>query len=151
MKNFKKHLPLATTYLLAIMIFPVFVFGENTNIPQVKKSGNITYIDIGIHQPNVEDCYGMSVPEQEIDNSWIKIFPNPNPGQFTLELQLRSPSKALSVQLYDLAGKLMFESKVLPDGNQFRKDLDVSHLQKGVYFIRITGNDCVGVKQIIIN
>ena len=99
MKNFKKRLPLATAYLLAIMVFPVFGFGENNPTPQVKKSGNITYIDIGIHQPNVEDCYGMTVPEQEIDSSWINIFPNPNPGQFTLELQLYNPGKALSVQL----------------------------------------------------
>ncbi len=119
--------------------------------PVVKKSGNITYIDIGIYQPNVEECYGMSVPDIGIELDWIKIYPNPNPGQFTLELNLHQPEKSLVIHIYDIAGKVVFRSVEATEGNHFHKELDVSFFQKGVYFIRITGKDKVGVKQIIIN
>jgi len=125
--------------------------GQPSEIPLTKKSGNITYIDIGISQPNVEDCYEMTIPESSKDVDWINIFPNPNPGQFTMEIHLENAATSLYLQIYDLAGKIVFESRELPDGKHFRKDLDVNHLQKGVYFIRITGKDRVGVKQIIIN
>ena len=119
--------------------------------PVVKKSGNITYIDIGIYQPNVEDCYEMSVPDLGKDNSWINIYPNPNPGQFTLDLNIHQPDKSLAIHIYDVTGKVVFVSMEETEGNLFRKDLDVSILNKGIYFIRITGKDRVGVQQIIIN
>ena len=119
--------------------------------PVVKKSGNITYIEIGIYQPNVEDCYETSVPDKGMEHDWIKIYPNPNPGLFTLELNLQQPGINLIIQIYDITGKLVFQTRETPDRSHFHKELDAGHLQKGVYFIRIMGKDRVGVKQIIIN
>jgi hypothetical protein len=120
-------------------------------LPRVLKSGTITYIDIGIHQPNVEDCYQSSAPGTCIDNNWINIFPNPSPGQFTLEIKLTQPGTPLVINIHDITGKRVFESREAPDGDLLRKDLNVGHLHKGVYLIRITGKDKSGVKTIIIN
>lgn len=119
--------------------------------PVVKRTSNIFYIDIGILQPNVEECYETLVPDNDMEQYWIKIYPNPNPGQFTLELNLHQPDKSLAIHIYDITGKVVFESVEATEGNLFRKELNVSNLQKGIYFIRITGKDRVGVKQIIIN
>ena len=149
MKKLPISMALSLTMLLAIT-FQAFTAVKKDS-PQVKKSGNITYIDMGINQPNVEDCYGMSVPDMGMEHDWINIYPNPNPGQFTLELNLHQPDKSLVIHIYDVTGKVVFESVEETEGNLFHKDLDVSYFQKGVYFIRITGKDRVGVKQIIIN
>lgn len=137
---------------LIICLFFMFIamaFAEKG--PAVKKSGNIIYIDIGVYQPNVQDCYGTSVPDTGVDHDWVRIYPNPNPGLFTLELNLQKPGEALTIHIYDITGKLVFQTRETPDESHFRKELDVSFFQKGIYFIRITGKDKVGVKQIIIN
>ena len=144
-------LPLMAVTVLKIAIFSAIAGNPGTDVPRMEKSGNITYIDIGIYQPNVEDCYGTLVPDKGMDHDWINIYPNPNPGQFTLELHLRHHGKSLVIHIYDITGKAVFESVEATEGNLFIKNLDASHLQKGVYIIRITGRDRVGVKQVIIN
>jgi len=151
MKNNTTNLSLMAVILLKFAVFSVIAGIPGTDVPRMEKSGNITYIDIGIYQPNVEDCYGTLVPDKGMEHDWIKIYPNPNPGQFTLELNLYHPGKSLVIHIYDIAGKVVFESVETTEGNLFRKELDVSYFQKGVYFIRITGKDKIGVKQIIIN
>ncbi len=151
MKKLQSLLPLSIALLLAIAFQTFTAMAFDTGTPQVKKTSNITYIDIGIYQPNVEDCYEMSVPYTGMEHDWIKIYPNPNSGLFTLELNLQQPGKNLLIHVYDITGKLVFQIRETPDESHFRKELDVSYFQKGVYFIRITGKDRVGVKQIIIN
>ena len=138
MKNFKKRLPQATTYLLAIMIFPFFGFGENNPTPQVKKSGNITYIDIGIHQPNVEDCYSTNIllPDISRDAGTVKIFPNPGNGIFTLELRLPMIVNQVDIVIYDIAGKQVYNYTENMDADAMIKTMDLAFLEKGIYFVR---------------
>jgi hypothetical protein len=149
--------------IIVLVLFGMLTFGQSSNTtnsnfkknaegnPMIKRSNNIKYIDISIQQPGVEVCLGVNIPRQGFYNEWIDVYPNPNPGQFTLELQLQDAGTTLLIQLYDLAGKQVYESSDVPNGNRFRKDLDVNHLKKGVYFLHVTGKDKVGVKQIIIN
>ena len=139
------------TIVSTTAIHIAYAGNKDTGNPRLTKTGNRTSIDISIHQPNVEDCYEVSIYDMEIDQNWIHIYPNPNPGQFTLEAKLPQYSKSLHIQIYDITGKLVFRSRETIEGHQFSKELNVSFLEKGVYFIRITGEHRVGVKQIIIN
>ncbi len=152
-----------SSLVTAFLIIGICVYGQtdnnsnNTlkqdqeNSPILKKTGNIKYIDISIQQPGVEECLVMSVPQQKINADWIDIYPNPTPGHFTLELNLHKTGSNLTIQIYDLAGKLVSKSIEVSDGKHFRKDMDVSHLHKGVYFLHVTSKEGRGVKQIIIN
>lgn len=152
MKRLQLKLVVATMFFLTFLIAPFNILSETSQTQGNKnKSTNIIYIDISINQPGVEECMGTNVPRQEMDDNWMEVYPNPNSGQFTLELKLRNSGSELLVQIFDMAGKLEYESSEMPDGSHLQKDLDVNHLQKGVYFIRVTGKDKVGVKQIIIN
>lgn len=144
MQQTKPYMPLIVALLLTTAIFA----GKDST-SQVKNSGNITYINIGINQPNVEDCYELSVSHRWVDQNWINIYPNPNSGKFTLELN--HPGKYLVIHIYDLTGKVVFESSEKPEGSHFLKIIDIGEFQKGVYFIRLTTIDRVGVRQIIIN
>lgn len=128
----------------------ICLYGQTLG-PEEKKSSNIKYIDISIQQPGVEECLGVNIPRQGDITDWIDVYPNPNPGQFTVELELTEAGAALLIQMFDLAGKLVLTINEMPESNYLRIDLDVSHLKKGVYFLHVTGKDKVGVKQIIIN
>lgn len=142
----------AVSYLNALIfvLLPfIHIYAGNNSTSQVKNSGNTTYINIGISQPNVEDCYELSVPHKRMDQGWINIYPNPSPGQFTLELN--HPSISLIIRIYDVTGKVVFQSREKPEGNHFLKVFDIGEFQKGVYFIHLRAKDRVGVKQIVIN
>lgn len=149
----KKHFNLFSLLILlisAISCQTAYAVNRDSGASSEKESGNITYIDISIHQPNVEDCFATSVPGSVLEHDWINIYPNPNTGKFILELNLDQPGNPLNIHIYDIAGKIVMESSEIPEGKTFRRNIDISNFQKGLYFIRIMGINKVGVKQIII-
>ncbi len=138
MKKLLISLPLSISLMLTIVLLVFNAMAAYSQTPRVKKSGNITYIDIGIYQPNVEDCYEMSVHETGMEQDWLNVYPNPNSGQFTLEVNLQKSSKSLDIHIYDIAGKLVFYDQNNINGSHFIQELNVGFLGKGVYFIRAT-------------
>ena len=93
----------------------VNVAGENTLL----KSGYITVGISGISQIN--------------DMDGIRIFPNPNKGQFTLQIQ---GSDNNLVKILDQLGKVVFETEV----NQKTSILSPSGITPGIYILRVTGS-----------
>lgn len=62
----------------------------------------------------------------------FKIFPNPSQGKFFIEGQ---GLKGRTLRIYDLSGKVILEE--YSSTNSLQKDL--SHLDKGIYFLDIEG------------
>lgn len=64
------------------------------------------------------------------------VYPNPNSGQFTIDLTLPSP-KEISVQLFDLSGKQIFSYDA---GNvqSWTKEVNESQLAKGLYLLKVS-------------
>lgn len=80
-----------------------------------------------------DNCTGIE--ERNLDES-LSIYPNPNAGQFTIEIndQLRSGNE---IKVYDILGKLIFDEKV----NDQKNYIDLSDQPKGVYFVKIYNSD----------
>lgn len=79
-----------------------------------------------------EDCYKLenSTSIEEIDNNEFLIFPNPTQNILHFEKELRNTK----VMIFSLSGQKMFEAK---DFSVER--LDVSFLEKGVYYLKLEG------------
>ena len=112
--------------------------------------GNIIYIDISISQPNVEECFATSVQDEFTDEQMMHIFPNPNSGIFTIDLNLNRGERMLNIMVYDISGKLVYQSDKPAHNNHFSSELDLSFLEKGVYFIRVSTSGQSYVNQFII-
>ncbi|MCC6703134.1 MAG: T9SS type A sorting domain-containing protein, partial [Fluviicola sp.] len=68
----------------------------------------------------------------------IKVYPNPNNGQFSIELADNS-----LVEITDILGKQVFKGNLQKGANQ----VNLSHIETGVYFVTIiTGGKQVSVK-----
>ena len=74
-------------------------------------------------------------------NSKCNIFPNPTSNSFTI----KSNNLSTNVQIIDLNGKLI---KTID--NYSGEEIDVSDLQKGVYFVKLTNNNGVSVGILIV-
>jgi hypothetical protein len=77
---------------------------------------------------------------------FFKVYPNPNTGQFTLELSELSEFSTIKVEIFSLIGESIM-SVELPEMQQYQFDLSAK--QPGIYLIRVMRGKEVGVEKVI--
>lgn len=78
-------------------------------------------------------------------NSRISVFPNP--ARHQVIVTLTDNLKDARIMMYNAFGQLVLE-KTLPAGNE-RLELDISHLPKGSYFVRIQADQTLLTQQLV--
>ena len=106
------------------------------------RNGNNLYLTDIIVQGEV----GTRDKALELDG--VTIRPNPSHGLFTLECKQCTGAQYLSV----LSGEgVEVFTKNIPESKQEMKEtIDLSKLSKGIYFIRLTGNNSTRVGKLVI-
>ncbi len=79
-------------------------------------------------------------------DTFFKVYPNPTQDQFTLELHQYPDATLVTVEIYGMRGELIKQRGLQADG-QHRFSLE-GH-QPGIYLIRVTQGDKVGVERLI--
>lgn len=90
-------------------------------------------------------CVGI---EEALFEGDIHVYPNPNNGQFTLEVEMQR-SMDMSVGLYDMIGKQVWVDQNLGNASSLRKEYNLSEVPDGVYFLRIHADDQMTVQKLI--
>jgi hypothetical protein len=85
-----------------------------------------------------------SVAEISAD-SWIAVYPSPNNGLFTIELKKNSSS---TIQIFNVLGEEV--KRINPSGNKNKIEVDIRKQTRGVYYIRVTSDDKIITKKIVI-
>jgi hypothetical protein len=67
----------------------------------------------------------------------IKIYPNPNNGNFTLVYDLKTNTEA-TIQIMDITGKLVYTTSV--DNLNTRTQINLNNLHSGMYFVQLLNN-----------
>ncbi|MDY0342273.1 MAG: T9SS type A sorting domain-containing protein [Lentimicrobium sp.] len=89
--------------------------------------------------------YGIE--ESDVDNS-IQLFPNPAGSWLTIRLQ-HPEAGGGEIQLFDVFGRLM-DKFMLPGSGEHDLTVNISHLPKGIYLVRICTGLSVNVKKLVI-
>jgi hypothetical protein len=66
----------------------------------------------------------------------LKIYPNPNHGEFTLEFREKTYG-LIDVFVYDLKGKVLFQEQVNVNDEIYSADINIENAAAGVYFLLI--------------
>ncbi|MEX2597264.1 MAG: M43 family zinc metalloprotease, partial [Salibacteraceae bacterium] len=77
---------------------------------------------------------GLGVSEEKLSNN-VKVYPNPNHGNFTVQID---NGKLSEIKVYDLSGRLVMLQSSL---NQSKVELFLSSYDKGMYLLHITSED----------
>ncbi len=80
------------------------------------------------------------------ETSFFRIFPNPNTGHFTLEMNDVDFSSAITVEIISIVGERLMRVE-LPAMKQYM--FDISDQQPGMYLIRVIKGKEAGVERVI--
>jgi len=81
--------------------------------------------------------------DQFLTDESISIYPNPSGGKIIVEILL--PVQEYNLKIYNLNGQETIEKQIRED----KTKIDINDLAQGVYFIKLTFDEFVGVKKII--
>lgn len=69
----------------------------------------------------------------DYETNVISLYPNPVKNEVTIDLSNKLDSLGKEFQIFDINSRIIFEGKI----NEILNTIDVSSLQKGMYFIKI--------------
>ncbi|HEU4718328.1 MAG TPA: T9SS type A sorting domain-containing protein, partial [Bacteroidia bacterium] len=94
----------------------------------------------------VDPCAG--VHEQSALNG-VSFYPNPNAGSFTLNVQ-SGDIHTLTMEIFDLQGRIVYSQQLDGISSGYSKDVDVSFLANGAYYLRFTSDSSSQTTRLII-
>ena len=75
----------------------------------------------------------------------INLFPNPASNTVSVQIN-HTPQGKVLLELYNLQSRLLFTDKI----NTAGYEMNIANLSKGIYFIRLTGNENVWYKRLVV-
>lgn len=128
--------------------------GENSSGDWTIRLGDFGSGDLGtLNSWFVEICETTETPlaiekPDFVDFPKFSLFPNPNTGQF--KIQLSTNSTRITLTLFDIRGRLVYENGYDNLNGNFDEDINLNHIQSGMYILNITDGLQKSSKKIII-
>jgi hypothetical protein len=92
-------------------------------------------------------CNSNSVEERGIKS--LTLSPNPSNGFF--DLSFESASQDISIFITDVLGRIVYQEAIKNVSGFYKKQIDISANRKGVYFVKIAGENGSSTQKIICN
>ena len=90
----------------------------------------------------------VSISERD-EHMVVRIFPNPNNGQFTLELTAEKPGEA-SFQIFDLAGRMITEQENLYINGKKTTKISLPNLPVGMFYMKLRKEGFLFVEKFLV-
>jgi hypothetical protein len=90
---------------------------------------------------------GVGIGGSNMTTGGVLVYPNPNRGQFTVELELMG---LVSLQVFDARGALVHNEVFTSNGSRTQRNLNLSALAKGSYTLQVQNNGGTITQQVAI-
>jgi YD repeat-containing protein len=110
--------------------------------------GGVSGITIA-DQPAEKSLEKETLPEKQAvatSQKSVKVYPNPNNGQFTLEFS--NVEIGATIRIYNLIGALMYHSTAT---SQTSNKVNLPKIRRGIYFVKVTDGREQFTKKMIVN
>jgi hypothetical protein len=91
----------------------------------------------------VDACAGID----ELSGLSIEVYPNPTKGNVMLDIE--GESDGFVVNLLDMNGKAVYTESIGSVTSGVRKMIDLTHVAKGIYFLRLDDGQSFVTRKLI--
>jgi hypothetical protein len=89
----------------------------------------------------------IGIKDAEQNTSSIQFYPNPNNGQFKLQIEnVTAPNSTL--EIVNIQGQVVYNENLIINGS-LSKDININ-VEKGIYFVKLSNKNGVKVEKLII-
>jgi hypothetical protein len=90
----------------------------------------------------------IGIKDAEQNTSSIQFYPNPNNGQFKLQIEnVTAPNSTL--EIVNIQGQVVYNENLIINGS-LSKDININ-VEKGIYFVKLSNRNGVKVEKLIID
>ncbi|MBI3135973.1 MAG: T9SS type A sorting domain-containing protein [Bacteroidetes bacterium] len=130
--------------------------GETSGFLRLKKvGGSVIYVfpnDFG-HYAKYSFSVGYAVGIDELNQNYgVTVYPNPTDGNLTVLLD-NFTGDEISIQVLNELGEVVY-LETIKDNNPegyWERNLNLDHVNDGIYFVKIVSDDIVHTERIIIH
>ena len=94
---------------------------------------------------HVDFC--TSVPQESIGR--FRVYPNPGTGMFKLDYYVEK-SNSVNVEVFDITGRIVYSENLHAEKGIQTATIDLTHLSKGIYNLKIIFDEGIAAKRIVI-
>ncbi len=97
---------------------------------------------------NVEyfNGYYIGVDEKPVNIQQLLVYPNPSEGMITIEIPKGNSKTDNQIFIYNSFGSMVWRTKT----SAYIISTDISHLAKGIYFVKLNNGDKIITKKIVL-
>lgn len=92
---------------------------------------------------------GLGDTENINTSTQLMIYPNPVKNKFFIEFSSED-SQNIQVELINITGKTVYSKTLLQISGNYKEEFDVSSFSKGIYYLRVIGNNSIVNKKVIL-
>ncbi|MCH8904253.1 MAG: T9SS type A sorting domain-containing protein [Bacteroidetes bacterium] len=108
------------------------------------------YVCTGIvRQHRLREANGGARPAYEF-NASFEIYPNPNKGEFTIEIII-TETENLELKISNGLGQIVFTERLNQITGNFKKQVNLNKYRSGIYHVQLITNKGVITRSLIIN
>ncbi|MEI6752621.1 MAG: T9SS type A sorting domain-containing protein [Paludibacter sp.] len=82
--------------------------------------------------------------------SELELFPNPNPGIFTLRITFTKKIDKATITVYNTNGKVVYSEIVFSDSNNLIKKIKINGLHTGTYLFEVKNVQQLSTTKLVI-
>jgi hypothetical protein len=84
-----------------------------------------------------------------LDRTEVAVYPNPNNGTFTLEIQ-PTQSRTFDIRLFNSLGMAVYQQLNVVANGKYSTEICSGDLPEGIYTLTVTGKDANYIRKIVI-
>jgi hypothetical protein len=90
-----------------------------------------------------------AVEDAQLEFASVRVFPNPANAVLTIQIETQTP-ESIQLVLTDVLGRTVYASEPTQPEQQYHKEIDISSLSKGVYFLRIATKKGITMRKVVV-